>query len=56
MEKGVLEKRSLREALDLPQELKDTKEIVLGAVSNLEQGHLIWPNWYSLRQANMLLV
>jgi hypothetical protein len=37
MEKGVLARRSLRKVLDLPPELKDTKEIVLGAVSNLEQ-------------------
>ena len=37
MEKGALESRSLREALDLTPELKDTKEIVLGAVSDSEQ-------------------
>ena len=37
MEKGVIESCSLREALNLPPELKDTKEIVLGAVSDLEQ-------------------
>jgi hypothetical protein len=37
MEMRVLKSRSLREALDLPSELKDIKEIVLEAVSDLEQ-------------------
>ena len=37
MEEEALESRSLRESLDLPPELYDTKEIVLGAVSDLEQ-------------------
>ncbi len=40
MEKGALESRSsrsLREALDLPPDLYNTEEVVLGAVSDLEQ-------------------
>jgi hypothetical protein len=32
---GALENRSLREVLNLPPELEDVKEIVLGAVSDL---------------------
>lgn len=37
MEKRLPENHTLREALNLTPELKDTKEIVLGAVSDLDQ-------------------
>lgn len=48
MEKEVLESRSLREALDLPPDFRDTKEIALGALLNPNENvQLILLKWLS---------